>query len=183
MQRVVLTACACALWFSVAVHGQSSAAPAPAPRPSPCLDPAHNPEYRQLDYWLGSWEVFNKEGRKLSDVTISKVVNDCGLAESWKSTRPAGDGTGLSTYNPRTKKWEYFWISGAGTTSHFEGSLLPDEMRFRTVQPQADGSLRLRHWSLIKLPDGKVRELSVGSPDDGATWTTEYDYVWVPKKS
>ncbi len=158
-----------------------TAAATPAPKPSPCLDAAHNPEFRQLDFWVGAWEVFNKDGKKLSDVTISKVVNDCGLAESWKSTRPGGDGVGLSTYNARSKKWEYFWVSGGGTTSHFEGSLLPDEMRFRTVQQQPDGTLRLRHWSLIKLPGGKVRELSVGSADDGVTWSTEYDYTWTPK--
>lgn len=156
----------------------------PAPRPSPCLDAAAHPEFRQLDYWVGEWEVFSADGKKSSDVSVTKVLNTCGISEVWRAARsPNGDGLGLSTYNSRTDKWEYFWVSAAGATSHFEGTLLADGMRFRLLQPMPNGVLRLRHWSLIKKPDGKIEELSVGSNDDGVTWTTEYDLTWVPKKS
>jgi hypothetical protein len=154
--------------------------PSTAPAPSPCLDEAAHPEYRQLDFWVGEWEVFNGD-KKLADVSVTKILNNCALSESWKGSH--GDGVGISLYNARIKKWEYFWAADHGATSFFVGELLSNEMRYRMEQPQPDGTVRLRHWSLTKLPDGKVRELSVGSTDDGATWNTEYDYTWVLKKA
>ena len=147
-----------------------------APQPS-CKD---RPEFRQLDFWVGEWEVFNKD-QKLADTTIQPVLKDCALEEVWKGTR-GSDGRGLSTYNARTKKWEYFWISANGTTSHFIGELMGTEMRYSLDQVQPDGKIRVRHWSLFNLPDGRVREFSVGSDDGGKTWTTEYDYSWQKKK-
>jgi hypothetical protein len=174
----------CALSIALPAMAQTAAPAVPRePRPSPCLDAAAHPEWRQLDYWVGEWEVFSADGKKSSDVSVTKVVNTCGLQEVWKAARGStGDGLGLSTYNQRTNKWEYFWVSGAGATSHFDGTLQPDGMHFRLVQPMPGGALRLRHWTLIKRPDGKIDELSMGSDDDGVTWKQEYLLTWVPKK-
>jgi hypothetical protein len=149
---------------------------AKAPQPS-C---AERGEFRQLDFWIGEWDVFNKD-QKIAETSIQRVLKDCALEEMWKGSR-GSDGKGLSTYNPRSKKWEYFWVSANGSTSHFSGELMGSEMRFSFESPQPDGHVRQRHWSLISLPDGGVRELSVGSDDQGKTWSTEYDYVWRKKK-
>lgn len=147
------------------------------PASVPCKD---RPEFTQLNFWVGEWEVFNKD-QKLAETVIQPVLKDCALEETWKAAR-GSDGRGMATYDARLKKWNYFWVSANGTMSHFTGELMGNEMRFATAQLQPDGVNRLRHWSLISLPDGKVRELSVGSNDDGKTWNTEYDYVWSKKK-
>lgn len=39
---------------------------------------------------------------------------------------------------------------------------------------------RLRHSTLTRTGDGGIRELSMGSEDDGATWEVEYGLHWVP---
>jgi hypothetical protein len=156
------------------------AAQTAAPAAAPCMDAQLHPEYRQLDFWVGEWTVY-KDKEKLSDVKVEKVLKDCALAETWTASGHGNDGLGLSTYNPLNKKWEYFWVADRGYTSHFTGQLLKDEMQFVIEQPTPDGKIKLRHWSLIKLPDGGVRELSVGSLDNGQHWTTEYDFVWVKK--
>ncbi|MGH9701612.1 MAG: hypothetical protein ACRD52_19435 [Candidatus Acidiferrales bacterium] len=148
---------------------------------SPCLDPQGHPEFHQLDFWAGTWEVFNKD-KKLSDTTIEKVLNGCGLAETWTATGAGNNGLGMSSYDALTKKWEYFWVAENGYMSHWEGSLIDNEMRFVREQPDPKGGMRLRHWSLFNLPDGKIRELSLSSSDGGKTWTTEYDFTWVRKK-
>jgi hypothetical protein len=148
---------------------------------NPCQDPQGHPEFRQLDFWTGNWEVFNKD-KKLSEVTIEKILNDCGLAETWTAAGTGNDGRGLSSYDALTKKWEYFWVAANGYMSHWTGALLGNEMRFVREQPNPKGGTRLRHWSLFSLPDGKVRELSLGSTDGGKTWTTEYDFTWIRKK-
>jgi hypothetical protein len=151
-------------------------AQAKAPQPS-CKE---RPEFRQLDFWIGEWDVFNKD-QKIAEVSIQPVLKDCALEEFWKSPR-GNDGKGLSTYNPRSQKWEYFWVAANGSTSYFSaGELSGNEMRYPREQVQPDGKVRSRRWSLFNLPDGRVRELSVGSDDGGKTWNTEYDYYWRKK--
>jgi len=151
------------------------------PATNPCQDPQGHPEFRQLDFWVGNWEVFNKD-KKLSDVTVEKILNDCALAETWTADGTGNDGRGLSSYDALTKKWEYYWVAANGYMSHWAGDLIGNELRFVREQPDPKGGTRLRHWSLFNLPDGKVRELSLGSTDGGKTWTTEYDFIWVRKK-
>jgi hypothetical protein len=138
-------------------------------------------EFRQLDFWLGDWEVFDK-GQKLSDTRVEPVLKDCALAETWVAVEGGHGGRGLSTYAPLTQKWEYFWVADNGYMSHWTGILIGNEMRFAAEQTR-EGVKKLRHWSLIKMPDGSVRELSVGSSDGGKTWVTEYDFMWHHKKA
>jgi hypothetical protein len=162
-------------WASAPAHS----AYAQAPSPPACKD---DPKHRELDFWAGEWEVADKTGKKSADVTIAKILNDCGLHEDWRSVRsPNGHGQGLAAYNRLTDKWGYFWISGSGSTTDFDGNLVkPGEMQFVVEQPTAKGT-RLRHWTLFALPDGRVRELSLGSDDAGKTWAEEYDLYWTRK--
>ena len=83
----------------------------------------------------------------------------------------------MSTYDLLTQKWEYFWVADNAYMSHWTGVLIGNEMRFAAEQTR-EGVTKLRHWSLIRMPDGSVRELSVGSSDGGKTWVTEYDFMW-----
>ena len=137
-------------------------------------------EFHELDFWIGEWEVFRGEdGPKSADVLIEPVLAGCGLHEIWTGGQPGGDGRGMATYNKRTGNWHYFWISAGGSMSEWAGKLLDGtEMRFVREQLDPDGRTRLRHWSLIDLPDGRVRELSLASLDGGRTWETEYDLYW-----
>jgi hypothetical protein len=145
---------------------------------NPCQDPQGHPEFRQLDFWAGTWEVFNKD-KKLSDVRVDKILNDCALAETWSAAGAGHDGRGLSSYDVLTKRWHYYWVADNGYMSHWDGDLMGNELRFVRQPPDPTGGTRLRRWSLFNLPDGTVRELSL---DNGKTWTTEYDYLWTRTK-
>jgi hypothetical protein len=167
----------------LAAAGQAAAqTPPPAPARVPC---AEDPKFRELDFWVGNWTVHGgpqPDARKSADVVIAKILGECALEETWDSERPTGDGKGLATYNRLTGLWGYYWVSGSGANSDFTGNLVdPKQMRFVIEQPTANGGKRLRHWTLFAMPDGRVRELSVGSDDSGKTWTQEYDLYWTRK--
>ena len=174
IKGIVLNGAAMLLCCTALSSQAQTAAPA-----EPCKDTQLHPEYRQLDFWVGDWTVY-KDKVKLSDVTVEKILKDCALSETWTAAH-GSDGRGMATYNPLNKKWEYFWVADRGYTSHFTGQLLQNEMQFVIEQPTPDGKTHLRRWSLIKLPDGGVRELSVGSLDNGQHWSTEYDFLWTRK--
>lgn len=166
-----LLALAPAFWAGAAL----AQTPPPA---APCTAPI----YQQHDFTVGHWDVYNGD-KKSAEVLMDKVLDGCAIHETW--TTPAGkkgNGLGLFVYSDLLKTWQYLWASDTGSTTSFKGAeVKPGEIRYVTEKPLPDGKIRLRHWSLILQPDGKVRELSVGTEDGGTTWTTEYDLTWVKK--
>lgn len=143
---------------------------------SPCTDGSH-PEYRQADFWIGNWDVASAT-RHVSTVTILKAVNGCAFSEVWSTER--GDSSGLITYSPSTHKWDYLFVTPSGVVIRLaDGVASGSDFKFNQAVP-VDG--KTHHWSLSRLPDGTLRELSVGSSDGGTTWTTDYDFKWTKKK-
>ena len=48
--------------------------------------------YRQFDFWIGDWEVFNPQDQRVGSNRIDKVLGGCALHESWRG------GTGHRVY-------------------------------------------------------------------------------------
>jgi hypothetical protein len=145
----------------------------------PCKDRA-NAQYRQLDFWVGEWDVFSGQ-QKVGDSSVQLILKDCVVFENWHGLQ-GGDGKSLNKYNNVTQQWEQFWVSDSGTTNYFKGSLVDGAMRYSLEMPGPSGGTLLRHLTFSQLPEGKVRQLSERSMDGGKTWATEYDLVYVKKQ-
>lgn len=179
MKTLVLSAA-----LALTVAGAAAAQPAQASRPPACAD---DPIFKQMDFVLGEWDVFNgpkADAPKTATVRMEKALKGCTVDETWKALSDReSDGLGLFTYSRILKAWHYFWASDNGGTTYFTGSeIKPGEIRYVTKRPTASGGERLRHWTLSLEPEGRIRELSVGSEDGGKTWTTEYDLWWTKRK-
>jgi len=159
------------------------AAPAAAQTPpSPPPSCAADPMFRQQDFTIGSWDV-SRNGAKNAEVHMERVLGGCAIQEHWVvPAGKSGAGIGLFTYSRVLKAWTYAWAADTGAATMFTGqSISPTEIRYDTERPLPNGGKRLRHWTLSLQPDGRIRELSVGSDDNGATWTTEYELFWTKK--
>lgn len=145
---------------------------------SVCTDPA----YAQQDFSLGHWNVYI-DGRKHAEVIMEKKLGGCAISETWIGAEGKNaDGLGLFVYSRISKAWNYLWSSETGSTTSFTGqNVKPNEMLYVTEKLMPNGKMRLRHWTLSLLPNGNVRELSLGSEDQGKSWTTEYDVLWAKK--
>lgn len=119
---------------------------------------------------------------KLAEVKLERLL-DCFIHETWLSEEPGDNGVGIFAYSRKLGDWGYFWVAEGGGGTSFRGSLVkPGEMRYVVEDPMPSGVKRLRHWSLILQPDGRIREPSMGTEDGGKTWITEYDVMWTKKK-
>ena len=145
----------------------------------PCKDAQANPQYRQLDFWVGDWDVFSGK-QKVGASSVQLILKDCVVFENWTGLQ-GGTGKSLNKYNPVTQQWEQFWVSDSGTTNYFKGSLVDGEMRYVLEMPAPSGGTLIRHLTFSRLPEGKVRQFSQASLDNGKTWTTEYDLVYVKR--
>jgi len=141
---------------------------------APCVQPGS--PWRQLDFWLGSWDVYDRSGNRVGQSRIERILGDCVVLESWKGT---GEGKSWNTWNPARKRWEQSWVDSSATPIFFTGHLEDGGMVYHSDQPQQDGKPYERRLTFTPLPGHRVRQLSQGTADGGRTWTTEYDFIYV----
>jgi len=149
------------------------------------LRPCSGPEYRQFDFWLGEWDVFNPAGQRIGHNSITSTNDGCVLFEDWRDTR-GGSGNSFNFYEPTTKRWHQFWVSSNGnatplsvaadgTPMPMSGGLVDGAMRLQS----ASGVKPLNRWTWSRVEGGKVRQHAEQSNDDGRTWTTVFDGLYV----
>jgi len=143
---------------------------------APCAQPGS--PWRQLDFWLGSWDVYDRSGNRAGQSRIERILGDCVVLENWKGT---DEGKSWNTWNPARKRWEQSWVDSSATPVFFTGQLEDGVMVYHSDQPQPDGKPYERRLTFTPLPGHRVRQLSRGTADGGKTWSTEYDLIYVPQ--
>ena len=132
---------------------------------------------------VGEWEVHTGDGTLMAEVVWELGPEGCYLVEQWM-TRMEGirDFFCVLVYSDTRDNWSYLSASGkpGGQRMRFEsGNMVSDEFRFETADLDEGTSGR---FSFFTLPDGRLRELSVLSTDNGETWETEYELFWTRKE-
>lgn len=144
-----------------------AAAPAPAPRPTPCA----TPEYRQFDFWIGTWEVRSPAGQLAGHNTIRPILGGCVLHESW--TGNGGSvGESFNIYDGVGGEWHQTWVDNGGLLLQIHGGLDEDgRMVLHGEAPRPDGrGVNLNEITWTPEADGAVRQHWRVSSDGGYTW-------------
>jgi hypothetical protein len=105
----------------------TTAAPTPAPG-APCGEP----ERRQLDFWIGDWDVAVRSRKDpSSDVwgeargtnTVRSIFGGCAVEESFHADGPGAPwaGRSFSTYVPAASTWRQTWVDDSGSYLAFKG--------------------------------------------------------------
>jgi hypothetical protein len=92
--------------------------------------PCSSAEYRQFDFWLGDWEVFNKKGDKVGENKIHTVQDGCALQENW--TSKGQTGTSFNYYNTADSTWNQIYLDNIGTVLELKGVLKNNKMILRS---------------------------------------------------
>jgi len=142
---------------------------------APCARPAS--PWRELDFWIGSWDVYDRSGNRVGQSRIERILGDCVVLENWKGTV---EGKSWNTWNAARKQWEQSWVDSSATPIFFTGRLESGAMVYHSDQPRADGKPYQRRLSFTPLSGHRVRQFSEGTADGGKTWSTEYDLIYVP---
>jgi tetratricopeptide (TPR) repeat protein len=147
----------------------------------PC---AYAKENRQLDFWLGEWDVSTTQGGVPAGTSkIELILEDCVVQENWQSLNSPYTGKSYNIYDAALKRWEQYWVDSTGGNIFFHGELAKDGvMDYWTDDiPQSGGPALRRHLQFIPMGPDKVRQFSRGSTDSGKTWNVEYDFTYVRK--
>lgn len=143
-------------------------------------EPCSAPEYRQFDFWVGNWEVFDSQDAKVGENRIAKVFGGCGLHENWQSAKSAFRGSSYNTYDAVRRVWHQTWIDNAGQLLLLEGGLDDDgRMVLSGERDRRDGSGRvIDRITWTPNADGTIRQHWQASTDGGTTWQTVFDGLY-----
>lgn len=159
----------CALALACSPTAVAQAAPS-------CTDEA----YSAFDFWVGSWDVFDKAGRPAGSNVISREEGGCLLVERWSAV---GGGTGQS-YNfldPGLGKWRQVWVSRGAVIDYAGGLNANGEMVMEgEVRYRAGAPARFRGtWT--PDADGSVRQFFETYDPEAGVWTEWFTGIYRPK--
>jgi hypothetical protein len=143
---------------------------------TPC---AFSDVYRDFDFWLGEWTV-HANNRVAGENSIQLILDKCVIFENWTGAN-GYSGKSFNIYNASTKKWQQLWVDNAGGVLQLEGELHNGVLEYTGKTPQADGTTALEKITFKKLPNDRIQQIWVQSPDDGKTWNTLFDGMYIRK--
>jgi tetratricopeptide (TPR) repeat protein len=144
----------------------------------PC---AARTEYRQLDFWIGDWDVRGRaQGQAAGTSSIQLILGDCVIFENWTATSGT-NGKSFSFFNSETGKWRQTWVDDKGGLLEFFGDYHEGAMRF-IATTMNKGQKVLQRMTLFNLSPKEMRQLGEQSTDEGKTWSVMYDLIYNRRK-
>nr|WP_321327353.1 hypothetical protein [uncultured Parasphingorhabdus sp.] len=162
--------------FFEPVHAQTPA-PASVQSVQACLSDAH----RAFDFWIGVWDVTAAgQDRATASSRISRDHGGCVIREDY-TNKSGYTGMSMSFYDAAQKKWHQTWMGTDGSALFIEGGLNAEgEMVLsnRNTPYYARGMV-INRITWTARDDGSVRQHWQTSTDDGASWSTLFDGLYV----
>lgn len=140
------------------------------------------PEYRQFDFWLGDWDVFDYAGpaAEVARVQVERLLDGCVVREQY-ADQESFRGQSLSIYDATRRVWHQTWVTNRGRLLVIEGSFRAGEMVLEGSDLAPDGRERHIRGTWKAVPGG-VRETAVTSMDAGKTWQPWFDLMFRPHR-
>ena len=140
------------------------------------------PATRQLDFWVGEWEVrVTGTTNVAGSSSIQSINGGCTILENWTGGR-GGVGKSFNFYNPSTSRWHQTWVDNAGGMAFFTGAFSERAMRFDDgEQVNRNGTVSKVRLTFFHIAADTVRQLGENLAPDGKTWQTGYDLTYVRK--
>ncbi|WP_251358349.1 hypothetical protein [Kangiella sp. TOML190] len=152
----------------------ASEAPPPEPTPIPCS----SDEYRQFDFWIGDWEVFDIDNKKVGENRIVKILAGCALQENWTGVSK-NRGHSYNIYDTSTASWHQTWVDNSGTLLQLDGGLKDGAMVLEGESYTPQGPLLNRiSWT---AKDDAVLQVWSLSTDRGKTWRAIFHGLYKKK--
>jgi len=152
--------------------GHAAAAPA-----SVCVEA----EYRQLDFWLGDWDVYDVGApQAVARARISRILDGCVVHELYEQ-RDGVRGESFSIFDRTRGVWHQTWVTNHGRLLQIEGSLGGDRVVLSGRYKDDAGRTVMIRGTWWAAPEG-VRELAETSGDDGGSWKPAFDLLFRPHR-
>lgn len=143
--------------------------------------PSHgcdSPESRQLDFWLGEWELTYRQpdgavGKSRNRIT--KVLDGCVVLEEFSGAPGVKlEGRSVSTFDRNTRRWKQAWVDNTAAYLDFTGGLEDGHMVF-SRDAQREGRTFRQRMVFRDVERDRLKWLWQRSDDGGGTWVTQWE--------
>jgi hypothetical protein len=114
-------------------------------------------EYRQFDFWVGDWEVFDEDGALQGTNRIEPILDGCALEESWVGAT-GSVGRSFNTFDRYAGRWHQTWVDNSGLLLQLDGALDETSMVLSGPGRNRDGEAITHRITWTPLDDGRVRQ-------------------------
>ena len=171
------------VWFSLsAALAQQQGSTAPPP--NPCAAP----EQKQLDFWVGEWDL-TWPGAKQGEVThgrnsVKRVLDSCVVEESFSGggSMPLS-GMSVSLFDVRAGKWKQTWVDNQGGYLDFVGEFKDGQMILSREAVRPDGTKVLQRMVWKNIQANQLDWSWEASKDGGKTWSVQWPIHYKRKGS
>lgn len=121
--------------------------------------PCASEKYRQFDFWVGNWNVYNAKGALIGTNKILKLSNACAIQENWESKTSPSKGTSYNFYNKTDDAWHQVWVDNSGFSLNLSGTYAKGKMVLKSpiVKGKKGDYYNQVTWS--KNTDGSVTQV------------------------
>lgn len=136
-------------------------------------------EYRQFDFWLGTWQVTNKLNKNISSNKVSSINNGCGLLEEY-TTESGYQGKSLNIYDQTDGLWHQTWVDTSGLRLVLAGRWQEKQGNMVLEGKGYDKNMLELLNKIIWTPldNGTIRQQWLQSRDQGKTWQSIFDGIY-----
>lgn len=162
--------------LGVGTAGQPVAAlAATSPTAAGCGEDA----YRQLDFWIGDWDVFEADapqGPVQARARVERIVGGCAIRERYEQSDGLV-GESLLAYDPVREQWQQTWITNRGSLMLISGTWKDGVLVLEGETHLKDGST-VRQRITWRAQGEAVHESAMLSKDGGKSWRSAFDMVF-----
>jgi hypothetical protein len=155
----------------------------PVTQPNPCL----LPEQRQLDFWVGEWDLTwpaEKDGQTDHGTnSIRRVLDGCVVEENF-SAGSSGHllGKSVSIFDTPSGKWKQTWVDNEGGYLDFTGGWKDGEMTLGREFIK-DGKVVQQRMVFRNITPNELDWSWESSKDGGKTWQVNWPIHYKRKSS
>jgi hypothetical protein len=139
------------------------------PAPPSCAD---NPAYRQLDFWVGDWDLEYDAGNgqlaRASNHITKDELGACVITEHFAQASTNYVGNSHSIYDRQTGEWRQTWVDNQGAVVVLTGGPVsgqPYAFELKTAEPRGlDKALKRMIWQDV-TPDSLTWRWQTLAPD------------------
>jgi hypothetical protein len=156
--------------------------PAHAPLAPPAPAACATPEARQLDFWVGDWDLTGRlrtaEGWRDTPATnrVRAILDGCVIEERFRMNAEGGlRGVSVSVYDAPAAAWRQTWVDNQGGYLVFRGGMADGRMVLATAPaPQASGDTVVSRMVFHDITADRFVWDWERSTDNGRTWTLRW---------
>lgn len=141
--------------------------------------PCSTPEARQLDFWLGEWELTwpaeqmggarGVLGRGRNSIT--RLFDDCVIEENFMTDDASYRGHSVSVYDVSAEVWRQTWVDSAGGYLWLTGGEVDGQMILSTEPVEKEAGVAVNRMVFADVETDSLEWVWQRSDDGGSTWT------------